>query len=175
MIRVQWFSNKNSWRNLWGLLGDVQKSANEFMERHGARGTNGINVGPTGVYITYEDGEFSKSVERDVLNTQLIKNMTEWTNRNISLRSLKRKDEETTTRLEYIEKELTDLTGDLKDGTEEYKVIKPQLDELRAEKDYLNNVVKKNIATQFPQVKNDMDRLEYENDEIRMMISETYY
>lgn len=173
MIRVQWFSNKNSWRNLWGLLGNnVSDEVNAFMERHGARGTNGINVGPTGVYITYEDGVFTPANERDVLNKQYLDNMNAWTSQNITMRSLLGRKKETEERLETIETKLTELTDELKEEGDKYKENKPQIDELRAEKDYLNNVIMKNIASQFPQVKSDMDRLHYENEEITRMLRE---
>lgn len=173
MIRVQWFSNKNSIKNLWGLLGgDYSKRINDFMTKHGARGTNGINVGPTGVYVTYEDGVFTPANERDILNKQYLENMGTWTTQNITMRSLLGRKKETEERLEEIEAKLTKLTDGLKEGTEGYKEIKPKIDELRAEKDYLNNVIMKNIANQFPQVKSDMDRLHYENEEIQKMLRE---
>lgn len=175
MIRVKWFSNKNSVRNLWGLLGNnVSDEVNAFMERHGARGTNGINVGPTGVYVTYEDGVFTPANERDILHKQYLENLNSWTAQNIIMRSLTRRKEEVEDRLKEIEEILTRLTDDLKENSEDYKITKPRIDELRAEKDYLNNVVMKNIAAQYPQVKSDMDKIHYENEEIKEMLREIF-
>jgi len=171
MIRIKFFPNKNSFRNLWGLLGDVTDELNAHLETYGARGTQGINVGPQGVYVTSEDGVFSKSLQLDVLYGQKIKNDTQMLTQAIIYNSLTRKMDEASAEKEKLEKELQEMTEGLKDKSDTYKDVKPKIDETREHIKHLESVIQ-NAATQIIPVKGDMDRIAYENAQIEKMIEE---
>lgn len=167
MLQIKWFPHKNTWRNLWGLLGDVGRETNDFITKHSTRGQNGVNVGNYGTYIVYEDGIFAAAQQAYVLNDQKMKNLTQYVTQKVVYETVKRKIESTNARLAEIEKELSDLEGS-KDA--DYKEIKPKIDILKSERDYLNNQVLKNAQNEILPVKADMDRLEEENKTIDEML-----
>lgn len=167
MIQVRFFPNKNTWRNLWGLLGDVQDAANDFIKKHATRGSNGVHVSPQGVYVTYEDGEFGASYKRYLLSDQAIKNATMHLTQSVVYEALKVKINESEARLAQIDSEVSALE-EQKSG--DYKEIKPKIDILKAERDYITNQVLPNAKQQVTTTKGDMDRLDAENATIERML-----
>lgn len=171
MIKIQYFENKNSWKNLWGVLGDNISKTNKFLKDFGARGTNGLNINVTGIYVTYEDGVFSESMQRDILNSQKIKNCTDILKQNITYKSLMRKRSSSEERIVVLEKKLEDLTFGLKEEGSNYKETKPLIDDTRAELDYEKSVIS-NADQQIITTKADIDRMKYENSTIDNMLCE---
>lgn len=170
MIKIKFFPNKNGFHNLWGMLGDVAKDVNTFLEVHGARGTNGINLGPQGVYITYEDGVFHSSVQKDILLSKLMKNKSEFLTQEISYLSLANKHKESKERLEEIAQEDAEYAASLKEDGTRYKELKEKREGLEEEKNYLTNTVT-NCEQQILVTKADMDRIEYENAFIEKLLA----
>lgn len=171
MIKIQYFENKNNWKNLFGLLGDNISKTNKFLKDFGARGTNGLNINVTGIYLTYEDGIFSESMQKDILNSQKMKNCTDILKQNITYRALMEKGKVCEYKIEGLEKKLEELTFGLKEEGSNYKETKPLIDEVRAELDYEKSV-KSNINQQLITTKADVDRMKYENETIDQMLLE---
>jgi len=146
------------------------EEANKFMEENGARMQNGLNLGPSGIFITYEDGTFTKSMKLAQLYEAKIKNDTNHLTQLISYNSIKSRLDETNERNTEIEAEMKKLKGDLKESSKEYATIKPQIDLLKSELDYNKNVIIANCNNQIMMSKGDIDKVIYENQEIERMI-----